>query len=241
MMHMSMSVRWLVLATGLLLVGREAFFYVGFYILGSSIGWPASLGLPAEEIFLLIQNEGSAMFTGYYVYMLSSALFIPIAFCLRGLLQEERGSIKLLADIAVGFAILSAGFRVLGILRWLFAMPVLSAAYLEPGASEAVRDVAVMNYYMMDGYAGKIGEHLGLGVTGFAFLIFLGVTCLTSAQIPKILGLWLVVSGLLFVPLPDIMGFDGGVLLFVNGITYSASAGAVGLYLILVARRSSAA
>ena len=99
MLSKSNALPWLMALTGLVLVAREAVFYTGFAILGSAINWPASLGLPAEEIFALLRDQGDAMFTGYYFYMISSAMFIPVAVCLRWLVAGEDQLTTLLADI----------------------------------------------------------------------------------------------------------------------------------------------
>jgi hypothetical protein len=117
---------------GCLLLLREAVFFVGFYILGSSINWPQSLGLPAAETFRLITAHPGAVFSGYYVYLLSSLLFVPIALVLRALLRGENAVTDVVLDVAAALAVLSVAFRALGILRWLFAMPTLAKTYFDP-------------------------------------------------------------------------------------------------------------
>ena len=229
---------WLMTLTGAVLIAREAVFYTGFAILGSAINWPASLGLPAEEIFALLRDQGDAMFTGYYVYMLSSIMFIPVAVCLRWLVAGEDTLTTLLADIALAFAVASTAFRVLGILRWLFAMPVLSNAYLDPASSDALREVALLNYQMLDAYAGQTGEHLGVRLFATLFLGFFALAFLRSSRVPTLFAVWAGISAILFFPLEELLGFDGGAILFINGFTYSFWAIFFGIYLIWSARRA---
>ena len=228
---------WLMALAGSILVLREAVFYVGFAILGSAINWPASLGLPAQEIFVLLRDKGDAMFAGYYVYLISSVMFIPIAVCLRSFLAGEDNLTRLLADIALGFAIISTAFRMLGILRWLFAMPVLSEAYFNPDSSQAVRDVALLNYEMLNAYAGQIGEHLGVRLSTTLFLGLFAAAFFRSALVPMPFAIWAAISAILFFPLEELIGVDGGPILFINGFTYSFWAIFFGLYLILRSRR----
>ena len=229
---------WLMAVTGVILLAREAVFYTGFAILGSAINWPTSLGLPAEEIFVLLRDHGDAMFNGYYFYMISSAMFIPVAVCLRWLVAGEDQLTTLLADIALAFAILSVGFRVVGILRWLFAMPVLSAAYFDPESSQAIRDVALMNYEMMNSFAGQIGEHLGVRLFATLFLGFFALSFFRSSRIPTLFAVWAAISAALFFPLEELIGVDGGPILFINGFTYSFWAIFLGIYLIVQSRRA---
>jgi hypothetical protein len=223
--------------TGGILILREAVFYTGFAILNGAINWPASLGLPAAEVFGLLRDQGGAMFAGYYVYMLSSFMFIPIAVCLRWLVAGEDDLTTILADIALAFAIVSAAFRVLGILRWLFAMPVLSQAYLDPASSEALRQAALLNYDMLSAYAGQTGEHLGVRLTGTLFLGFFALAFLRSSRVPTVFAIWAGVSAILFFPLEELLGTELDAILFINGFTYSFWAIFFGGYLILASRR----
>ena len=229
---------WLMALTGLVLIAREAVFYTGFAILGSAINWPASLGLPPDEIFVLLRDQGDAMFIGYYFYMVSSAMFIPVAVCLRYLVAGEDQLTTLLADVALAFAIASTAFRVLGILRWLFAMPVLSGAYFDPDSSQTMREVALLNYEMLNSYAGQVGEHLGVRLFATLFLGFFAAAFMRSSRVPKPYAVWAAISALLFFPLEELIAVDGGPILFINGFTYSFWAIFFGVFLIRSARRA---
>ncbi len=137
-------------AAGFLLLFRETVFYVGFYILGSSIEWPQSPGLGAEETFRLITAHPGAVFSGYTVYLLSGVLFLPIALALRALPRDADPLNKLALDVAFAFAGLSVAFRAMGILRWLFAMPALAQNHLATDASPALREAAVLQFQVLE-------------------------------------------------------------------------------------------
>ncbi|MEM8837356.1 MAG: DUF4386 family protein [Pseudomonadota bacterium] len=233
----SPALPWLMALTGTLLLAREAVFYIGFAILGSSINWPASLGLPAEEIFILLRDESVAMFAGYYVYLISSAMFVPVAVCLRALIAGEVQLTTLMADIALAFAILSAAFRVVGILRWLFAMPLLSQTYFDPESSQALRDATLMTYEVLNAFAGQIGEHLGVRLFATLFVGFFAIAFFRSSRVPTLFAVWAAVSALLFFPLEELIGVDGGPILFINGFTFSFWAIFFGGYLLVTASR----
>lgn len=217
---------------GALLILREAVFYGGFIVLNVAIDWPASLGLPAAEIFAMLRDKPGEIFAGYYIYMASSLLFIPIACALRGALRSGDRTTDLVLDVAVGFAIASAVFRTLGIMRWLFAMPALSQAYFDPAATEATRAAALLHYQVLDAYAGQIGEHLGVHLTAFGFLGCVALALFRTPSVSKVWAIWAAISALLFFPIADLLGVDGGMLLFVNGLTYSVWAMVFGVWLI---------
>ena len=117
-------------------------------------------------------------------------------------------------------------------------MPVLSAAYLDPQSSQAVRDVALMNYEMLNAYAGQIGEHLGVRLFATLFLGFFAAAFFRSSQVPTLFAIWAAISAILFFPLEELIGVDGGPILFINGFTYSFWAIFFGIYLIAKSRRA---
>ena len=123
---------------GVILIAQQAVFLVTFVILGAAISWPQSLGLPAAEAFPLITENETAVFTGYYLYLLSSVLLIAMAVALKSVLADERDSVlTVLLNIAATFGVVSGAMKILGIIRWLFAMPALAAVYLDAQASQA--------------------------------------------------------------------------------------------------------
>jgi hypothetical protein len=57
--------------------------------------------------------------------------------------------------------------QALGLLRWPFLVPVLSAAYVDPASTAATREAAVVVFAAFHAYAGvAVGEHLGYLLTG---------------------------------------------------------------------------
>lgn len=234
-----MSPRGLLVVAGGLLLVREAVFYAAFGVLASSINWPGSLALPASEALPLIHQHGRAVFLGYYLYLLSSVLFLPIAMALRATLRSETPAWgrNLLLDMAAGFAAVSVVMRALGILRWLFAMPALAVMYTDPASTPAMRDAAALQFELLNNYAGNAGEHLGVHLFAALFMGCFGVVLLRTVGMPKVFGVWALISAALFVPVPDLLGIDGGPILFINGFTYSFWAMALGGYLLLRSRR----
>lgn len=134
--------------------------FVPLIILGAAINWPASLDEPAGVNLPLILDQFAAMMTGYSIYLVYSLLFWPMAY-LTGQAIVLRDTEDLVFRIATGFAALSTIARALGIVRWLFAMPVLARMYNNPEASELSKESVTIVYEMLNAYAGGIGELLG--------------------------------------------------------------------------------
>jgi len=217
---------------GILLFVREIVFYIGFYLLGTSINWPASLSLPANEILPLIYKEQSFVFAGYYIYLLSQVLFVPIVFSLYMVYRSENYITNLLLRIGTGLAIISVCFKVLGIFRWLYTMPILAELAVSPNIEIETMQLIDFNYQLINAYAGKIGEHLGVQLFGSIVWGIFAFAFLRIKIIPRLFVYWLMISALLFIPLGDFFQLDNGVYLTINGITYSLWAIIFGSYLV---------
>ncbi|MEO1699363.1 MAG: hypothetical protein AAFU73_18880 [Planctomycetota bacterium] len=217
--------------TGTLLLAREAVFYVAFYVLGSSIGWPASLGLPAHEALPLIHQNARSVHVGYYLYLVSSLMFVPVVLSLRSTLYGRDPRANLFLDVAAGFAVVSAVMRALGILRWLFAMPALAVLDAAPDIGEHTRAAVHVQFDVLNAYAGQAGEHLGVQLTGALFVGSLALA-FVRLRVQRAFTTWLAFSAVLFLPWGDYTGVDSGLMLFVNGMTFSTWAIVFGLYLI---------
>ena len=222
--------------TGIVLILRASVFYIAFYILGTSINWPQSLDLPAAEIFPLISQNSSAVFSGYYLYLIASILMLPMLIGVLTILKNEDSFQTMLINITAGFIIASVLARALGILRWLFAMPTLAAVYLDANASPVVKEVAALNYAMLDAYAGKIGEHIGVQLLTTGFLILIGVLILRSKQISVWFGWWALLAALLALPFEDLLGLDLGPMLTISGGVTSLWTLGLGIYMLVQAR-----
>jgi hypothetical protein len=226
---------------GVILIAQQAVFLPAFAILGAAISWPQSLGLPATDAFPLITENETAVFTGYYLYLLSSILLIPMAVALKAVFANERDSLlTVVLNIAVAFGIVSGAMKVLGIVRWLFAMPALAAVYLDAQVSQAVREAAALNYTMLNAYAGKLGEHIGVQLLTTLFIGTLGFVLLRSRRVSAWFGYTAFIVALMALPYEDLLGVDLGPLLSISGAATGLWTIVLGITLLVKARRMMA-
>jgi hypothetical protein len=158
-------------------------------VLGTAIGWPASLGKPAAEQLAAIAAAPQAVAAGYGLYLLYSLLVAPL---MIGLAARTFGHLAgaLAATVAV-FAGLSVLARAVGILRWLTVMPELAAAH---GQAEAAQRAQIeLLFQALTRYGGGIGELLGVSLF---MAIAVGVLC-GGAWLRRAMPAWLAALGLL--------------------------------------------
>ena len=189
--------------------------FVPLIILGAAINWPASLDEPASVNLPLILEQYMAMMTGYSIYLVYSLLFWPMAY-LTGRAIVIGDTENTLFRVASGFAALSALARALGIVRWLFAMPVLARMYTNPAVSENSKESISMVYEMLNAYAGGIGELLGVGLFTSIWLVLISILIIRSSQWPGWLGYFgFVVAISLLLNLLEVVGIDMGAMITV--------------------------
>ncbi len=182
-------------------------------ILGAAINWPASLDEPASVNLPLILEQYAAMMTGYSIYLVYSLLFWPMAY-LTGRAIIIHDTENTLFRVASGFAALSCLARALGIVRWLFAMPVLARLYTDPTVSENFKESISMVYEMLNAYAGGIGELLGVSLFASIWLALISLLLIRLPQWPKWLGYFgLVVAASLLLNLLEVVGIDMGAMI----------------------------
>ena len=185
-------------------------------ILGAAINWPASLDEPASVNLPLILEQYTAMMAGYSIYLVYSLLFWPMAYLTgRAIVIDDTSDT--LFRVASGFAVLSALARALGIVRWLFAMPVLARLYTNPAIAENDKESISMVYEMLNAYAGGIGELLGVSLFASIWLMLICILLLRSSEWPNWLGYFgLIAAASLLLNLLEMIGIDMGPMISVS-------------------------
>jgi hypothetical protein len=168
--HLATSSKRSLIGLALLQAGL---FMVPLIVLGRAIGWPGSLRLPAAEALPLIAREAVAVQIGYWAYLLTSLALVPLAIALRAY-AGANGVRGVMVDTAVALGAAAGILKTLGIVRWLVAMPALANLYVtttDPMTNAAI-DVI---YIALNGYAGAVGELLGVQLTSGLWLILTGI------------------------------------------------------------------
>jgi Domain of unknown function (DUF4386) len=165
-------------------------------ILGANFNFPDILRQPAENAFKLFRENQTIIVFGYYIFLLSSLLFIPLTIILQKTLYQTKNKTAL--HLFLGFGLATAIFQCIGFVRWIFVMPFLTESYFNNPESQKTITIV---YEMLNRYAGmSIGEHLGFLIMG-CWTICLGLIMLKHPKFNKwlsyigfIIGILLIVS-----------------------------------------------
>lgn len=145
---------------GALLIAVGLMAFAPLAVLAPTIGWPASLGLPADEQLALVQAHPGAVTLGYALYLFYSLGVTPALLLLA---HHSLGSLaRPAAATTVVFAGLSTLARAIGISRWLTTMPALAAAWTT--ADAAAKPQIEQVFLALTEFGGGVGELLGVSL-----------------------------------------------------------------------------
>lgn len=220
---------WISLIQGLLLLVPTA-------VLGAAIGWPESLGDPADVALPRLLAEETAVRAGYLSYLLFSLLFAVAVVLLARL--SAGASMRARLGLIVGFAVASSLARSIGIIRWLVPMPQLATAW-EVATTDQERYAIGVAFDVLNAFGGTIGEVLGVSIFASIALLLLNGAAARDGLLPRWLTIFGTVSAVaLLATTGDLFGVDPGPLVVIGTSLVQFWFMAVGLLLLARARRA---
>ncbi len=163
-------------------------------ILANKFNFPDILRQPAADAFSLFKQNERFIVSGYYVFLVSSFLFIPLSYLLQHIFKESNAQTT--SRVLVGCGIATTLFQSIGFIRWIFTMPYLTESYFSNLENQ---EFITIMYETLNRYAGmSIGEHLGFLAMG-SWTICLGIIILKHARFYNWVGLTGVFTGLLLI------------------------------------------
>lgn len=215
---------------GYLAIVHALMFFIPLAVLGTAVGWPANLDLPASHNLPLLLQKWSAVQWGYSVYLLYSILFFPtILLIARALAGHD--DLPVLLKLAVGFALISTLARCLGIIRWLSVIPELAKQYASADAGMQMNIALV--YGAFNAYAGRVGEVLGVFLFAAVCVWLLAFSMWRDAHVPRWLSAMGFVTALGLSTLAlELFGVDMGNLIAPFSVIYMVWMVSLGVLLI---------
>jgi hypothetical protein len=96
-------------------------------------------------------------------------------------------------------------------------MPILAQVYTDPATTPATREAVAVMYDMLNGYAGSIGEVLGVGFFAALWVAATAIVILRDGALPRWVGVYgLLTAVALMAGLLEIINIDAGAMLTVN-------------------------
>ncbi|NBB50160.1 DUF4386 family protein [Rhizobium sp. CRIBSB] len=162
------------LASGIATIALAVGFNLPYVQLSLIFDYPDILRQPAGAVLTRFSEGGTALILTWHAFAWMALLLVPVSVFLSLAPRNRRLSVELSIAAAV-FGALAGAVQAIGLWRWVFAVPGLARAYVDPASSEAARQSAVSAFDLLNTFGGiAIGEHLGQWLTTF-FVLCLSV------------------------------------------------------------------
>lgn len=159
---------------GLAAIAFAVAFNIPFATLSATFDYPGILRRPPGEILTMFHAGGASLILTWHAFALVALIFVPmsIALSIRSDRIASRPALAIGAAVAGSLAGLA---QAIGLWRWVFVVPSLAAAYVDPSATDATRQSAEHTFDLINLYGGvAIGEHLGQLLTAL-FVLFMAL------------------------------------------------------------------
>ena len=145
--------------TGLFLILGAVLVNIPYTLLIINFDYPDILRAPVDQILTQFQAGGNTLI---YTWLAFAWVGLPMLFgatMLKRILEKE-GSLFL--ETATTIGVIGFVVQVIGLLRWVFVVPVIARVYTDPTTSSAMKDSLSTLFMGIHQYGGVLlGEHVG--------------------------------------------------------------------------------
>jgi len=221
--------------TGIFLIVAGVWLIVPFELLRRSFEYPDILRQPTGEILRKYHAGGNRLTNLWLLFALSAALLFPTALLLHQVISNasQGGNIAYLG-IATLFGVLAGIFNLLGLMRWVFLVPLLAAKYVNPNSSQATREATETTFEAFHTYLGvTVGEFLGFSTLSI-WGVMVGFALMDAGVINPILALvGVIVSFGIFLGNLEFAGWKpGGVIVAISSALFAVWLTVTGVVLL---------
>lgn len=172
-------------AIGALLITGAIALFIPYTALTIIFEYPDILRQDTATILTKFHEGGSTLILTWFAFAITGLPLLP-AYIMIG----EKAEIKTtLVRIATYFGVIGLIVQMIGLLRWTFVVPVLSASFVN-ATDEATKAAAIISFKTIHQFGGVIlGEHLGQLFT-IVWTVMISMAFARSNIFPKWLS-WL--------------------------------------------------
>ncbi|MBD2177606.1 DUF4386 domain-containing protein [Pseudanabaena sp. FACHB-1998] len=180
--------------TGIFLVLLVIFLNIPYIRLTQIFEYDDILREPISDVLTKFHAGGTQLILTWFAFGLSALLFIPASILLHRIVDRQGSSYL---AIATAMGVLSGVLQAVGLMRWVFVVPLLANLYVDPASSVATREAVKVVYQAVHQYGGVvIGEHLGQTLL-IGWTIGVGIAMLRSPIFKR----WVAWYGLMTTPM----------------------------------------
>jgi Domain of unknown function (DUF4386) len=155
----TMNRKQLIRVTGALFIALVVLLNIPYMLLIQTFEYDDILREPTAYVLTQFHAGGTRLILTWWMFGLAALLFIPACTLLHQVLRRDDTPYLMTATL---MGTLSGILQAVGLMRWVFVVPVLAKLYTDPAASPMQREAIAVAYQVVHQYGGVvIGEHLG--------------------------------------------------------------------------------
>jgi len=148
--------------TGWFFIAGAVLVNIPYTLLIMNFDYPDILRQPAGEVLTRFHAGGADLI---YTWLAFAWVGLPLLFGIV-LLNKGIENDSPILQIAKTAGVLGAVTQMVGLLRWVFVVPVIAMTYTDLSSSEAAKEAALVAFQVVHQYGGVVmGEHLGQAFT----------------------------------------------------------------------------
>jgi hypothetical protein len=144
---------------GLFFVLGAVLINIPYTLLIVNFDYPDILRAPVDQILTQFQAGGNPLI---YTWLAFAWVGLPILFSmimLNQILEKEKPSFL---ETATTIGVIGGIVQIIGLLRWVFVIPIIARLYADPGTATATKESLSALFMVVHQYGGVIlGEHIG--------------------------------------------------------------------------------
>jgi hypothetical protein len=168
---------------GYLLILGAVGVFVPYTILTITFNYPDILRQDTSTVLKQFHEGGSALIFTWLAFALLGLPLIPAYTLIGQKLEPKMPHVRWVTTIGI----ISGVVQIIGLLRWVFVVPVLATEYVST-ASASKQEAIEISFRVIHQFGGVLlGEHLGQLFT-IIWTVFISLSLLKARMIPRWLG-----------------------------------------------------
>ena len=148
----------LVRTTGSFFVLLVIFLNIPYIRLTQIFEYDDILRKPIDYVLTQFHAGGASLILTWFAFAIAALLFIPASILLQKVIDRNSPYLA----IATMMGSISGVLQAIGLMRWVFVVPLLAKLYTDPNSSSTTREAVKVVYQAVHQYGGvAIGEQLG--------------------------------------------------------------------------------
>jgi Domain of unknown function (DUF4386) len=137
--------------TGILFVIFAASINIPYWLLTKNFEYDDILRQPPEYVLTRFHAGGTGLILTWFAFAILALLFIPASTLLQKLLSREDTPYLATATL---MGVISGVLQAVGLMRWVFVIPVLAKIYVNPTATDSTRAAVLVVFQAVHQYEG---------------------------------------------------------------------------------------